>query len=107
MYLRAFQVLSTGLKHALRAFRGGHHRAVPLGARAGGAPASGRGGGRGERSHLLCKVAGTENSLVLAVNVLAVNFWLLRVTVPSLLYIVSKNVVYTLYSGTTCLVHPM
>ena len=50
------------------------------------------------RLQLLLELAGTENMSLLAANVLAVKFWLL--TGPSLLYIVSKSVLYTLYSGT-------
>ena len=40
------------------------------------------GHGERSRSQLLLKLAGTENRVNLAVNVLAVEFWLLNLTVP-------------------------
>ena len=72
------------LKLALRAFSGGDGRAPRF--------------GRGERprSQLLLKVAGAENVLILAVNVLAVNSAL------HALYSV-KSVLYTPYSVQKCL----
>ena len=54
--------------------------------------------GERSRSQLHFRLGGTENSLILAVNVLAVNFWLLTSQKVSYTrYIVSKSVLYTLY----------
>ena len=76
-------------------------------------PRGRRAGGHGERSRsqllfelgkkkkkkqLLFKLGGTENMTIWAVNVLAVNFWLLTVPSPLYMYIVSTSVLYTLRS---------
>ena len=60
------------------------HRGGPAGDVLEGAPRGHRRHGERSRLQLLFKLAGTENMLILAVNVLAVNFWLLTVPSPSI-----------------------
>ena len=84
-------------------------RAVPPGGDdrlEGRAGAHGCGAGRAERGHgersrlqLLLKLAGAEITLILAVNILAVN--------GALHALVSKSVLYTPYSVKKCLRHSM